>query len=337
MSVIPVDVGAHGPSPHAAPALATWEIYGVTVAAPFPLRGARAVKGHEPDITIEVGERSPVGDERPPGKLLLDAVVNGTRLYAVSRDETGCHLRIAGFGNLDFDELTGALRCHLGPTADLALLEVFLTGMVPALWLYLHNEVVLHASTVTAGRTTVAIVGRSGMGKSTFAALLCAGGATLVGDDVLCVGVEEGDVRWRGRSLELRLRPGAAEMAEDYLSGSPRRRTVDGRVAVTPPATASGHGTLGVIIIPVPVPGLADPSVRRVPPLEALTRLAACPRLVGWQDQEVLRRQFVGTAKLVSAVPVLEVRLPWGPPFAEGLARKLLGCVLATVKGLTDD
>ena len=61
------------------------------------------------------------------------------------------------------------------------------------------------------------------MGKSTVAALLCGEGATLVGDDVLCVRFEGGQVLWRGRSPELRLRQQAAGIVEDYLPLAPRR------------------------------------------------------------------------------------------------------------------
>lgn len=317
------------------PSLVTSEIYGVAIAAPFPLLGGRRGQGRRPDIFVEIGEVRPVGSENPPGTLLLDAEIKGARAYSVSRDDAGCHLRVSGFGDFDLDERNGALRCGLDPSADPALLDVFLTGMVPALWLYLHDKVVLHASTVTAGGTTIAMVGRSGMGKSTLAALLCGAGAALVGDDVLCVSFDNGRVKWRGRSPELRLRPAAAPMADEHLPLSPRRTTADGRVAVSPPADGPDGGYLNVVMVGVPTRDATELSVRRAPAMEALSLLAAFPRMAGWRDPRVLRRQFDGLADLVNSVPVLVARVPWGPPFEAGLGPKLLDAVLMQAAGTT--
>jgi hypothetical protein len=310
------------------PPLVTSEVYGVALSAPFPLLGGRPGEGRRPDILVEIGEACPVGSGHPPGTLLLEAVINGAPAYSVSRDNDGCHLRITGFGDFDLDESNGALRCRLDPSADPALLDVFLTGMVPALWLYLHDQVVLHASTVTAAGITVSMVGRSGMGKSTLAALLCGAGAILVGDDVLCVTFDDGRVQWHGRSPELRLRPAAAPIADERLPLCPKRTTADGRVAVSPPADGPDSGHLDVVMVGVPARDTTELSVRRAPGLEALSLLAAFPRLAGWRDPSVLRRQFDGLASLVNSVPVLVARVPWGPPFEAGLGTELLEAVL---------
>ena len=317
------------------PRLTTSEIYGVTVATPFPLLGTRPAEGREPDIVLQMGETRPVGSEPPPGTLLLDAGTNGARIYSASRDEAGCHLRIAGFADFDLNGESGALTCSLDPNADTALLSVFMTGMVPALWMYLHDEVVLHASTVIARDMTMGIVGRSGMGKSTLAALLCSEGARLVGDDILRVTFREGKVLWRGRSPELRLRPQAVAMADEHLPLCPRRTTADRRLAVTPPAAQSDSGALDVVVVPLPTRDGAPLSVRREPALDALSLLAAFPRLVGWRDPIVLRRQFNGMAAVVNSVPVLTARLPWGPPFGAGLGVNVLDALLGALDGLS--
>lgn len=297
----------------------SFDIYGVTIAAPFPVLGGRPVVGREPDIAVEVAEVRPFEPGDPRGTQLLDAVFDGARSYALGRDGNTCHLRVNGFGDFELDQVTGALRCSLDPATDPGLLDVLLCGMVPALWLYLHDEVVLHAATVTFQDVTLAIVGRSGMGKSTLAALLCGEGATLVGDDVLCVRFKDRKALWRGRSPELRLRPQAVQVADAYLPLAPRRATADERLAVTPPATSHDSGPLGMVVVPLPTRDGTGLSVRRLPPVEALTILAGFPRLSGWSDPSVVRRQFDGLAGIVNAVAVLEVRLPWGPPFLPGL------------------
>ena len=317
------------------PGLTTSEIYGVTVATPFPLLGARPAEGREPDIVLQMGDTHPVGFEPPAGSLLLDAGTNGARIYSASRDEAGCHLRIAGFADFDLNAESGALSCSLDPNADTALLSVFMTGMVPALWMYLHDEVVLHASTVIARDVTMGIVGRSGMGKSTLAALLCSEGARLVGDDILRVTFREGKVLWRGRSPELRLRPQAVAIADEHLPLCPRRTTADRRLAVTPRAAQSDSGALDVVVVPLPTRDGSPLSVRGEPALDALSLLVAFPRLVGWRDPTVLRRQFNGMAAVVNSVPVLTARLPWGPPFGAGLGVTVLDALLGALDGLS--
>jgi hypothetical protein len=315
------------------PCLPASEVYGVTVAAPFRLLGGRAAEDRQTDIVLQVEEARSVGHGLPSGALLLDAITNGARIYAAGRDEAGCHLRIPGFADFDLDVDSGDLSCWLDPSANAALLNVFMTGMVPAFWMYLHDEVVLHASTVTARGMTVAIVGSSGMGKSTLAALLCGEGARLVGDDILRLSFGTGNVIWRGRSPELRLRPQAVPIADKYLPLCARRTTADGRLAVTPPAAKPDSGTLDMVIVPLPSRDGAPLSVRRAPALEALSLLASFPRLAGWRDAAVLRRQFDGMATLVNSVPVFAARVPWGPPFEAGLGAKLLDAVRGTREG----
>lgn len=313
--------------------LTAFDIYGVRFALPFVLPGARSVDCGAPDLVVEMGQSRilPVGD--PPGTLVLDAVFDGVRSYAMGRDERGFHVRVPSFGDLDLDLQAGLLRCSLDPATDPRLFEVLLTGMVPALYWYLRGEVVLHASGVTMSGTTIAVVGQSGMGKSTLAALFCGAGATLVGDDVMCVHLGVGHVRWWGRSPELRLREEVASVVDDRLRAVARRVTADGRLAVSPPPTTADGGALGMIVVPFPAELGAGLSVRRIPRVEALGLLAACPRLTGWRDQDIVRRQFEGLVDLVEGIPVLEARIPWGPPFQPGLVDRLWPALVTAARG----
>ena len=303
--------------------MATYEIYGVKIAAPFPLVGAREVPGQVPDLTVNMGTPRPLALGAPSGTIALDAVIGGESRYALGYDEHGYHFRIARLGGMDLDMVTGSLRCTLDPGAKPGMLEVFLTGMVPALWLYLRDEFVLHAATVVFRGLAMTLVGWSGMGKSTAAALMCAGGAELVGDDVLCVRFEGHTVTWHGRSPELRLRPGATLIADELLPHAPKRSCSDERLAVAPPAVTAESGPLGVVLVPLASPQNSGVSIRRLAPMEALTRLSGFPRLIGWRSPSVLRRQFDGLASLVNRVPVFELAMPWGPPFPRRLAEDL--------------
>jgi hypothetical protein len=150
----------------------------------------------------------------------------------------------------------------------------------------------------------------------------------------MCLRFEDGKALWRGRSPELRIRQQAAQVVEDSLPLAPRRLTADDRIAVTPPATEEDSGPLSMVVVPLPTRDGSELSARRVPPLDALRLLAAFPRLRGWRDPGVLRRQFEGLADLVNSVPVLEVTVPWGPPFQPDLA-EMLWAELVRVAGIT--
>ena len=49
------------------------------------------------------------------------------------------------------------------------------------------------------------------------------------------------------------------------------------------------------------------------------------PRIVGWEDPDVLDRQLQELGVIVEQVPVYVARLPWGPPFSPSLATDILG------------
>jgi hypothetical protein len=53
----------------------------------------------------------------------------------------------------------------------------------------------------------------------------------------------------------------------------------------------------------------------------ALTRFQ---RIEGWKSEHELRAQFAMIARVASSVPVLTMRVPWGPPFRPGLVTEVL-------------
>jgi hypothetical protein len=67
----------------------------------------------------------------------------------------------------------------VGPSAR----EKFHGGIVRALPRYMHGATILHASAVATPHGALAVMGESGAGKSTAAALLCRRGAKLLSDD----------------------------------------------------------------------------------------------------------------------------------------------------------
>src|SRR5213078_1131320 len=137
------------------------------------------------------------------------------------------------------------------PAVERGFVPILLAGNVLASLLALQGECVLHASGVRADAWTLAILGASGVGKSTLAALFCAAGAKLVSDDLLRIVSNGGPPRCYSGTAQIRLRPSAAELADAFPAAA-RDLTADGRIAVTPERTAAPTSELDAILIPSP-------------------------------------------------------------------------------------
>jgi hypothetical protein len=208
---------------------------------------------------------------------------------------------------------------------DLDRVAVFAAGGLPAFVLTMQGEAVLHASAVEVAGRALAFVGASGMGKSTMAALCCAAGARLVTDDVLRVDLSEGQARCHLGAGELRLRQSAGELAAGFCVPPARRHTADGRDALAPPASGGERLPLAAIVVPLPDRGADRAVLQRLAPMAGLLALLSCPRLPGWADPATQADQMQRLATLVEGVDVYAGRIPWGPPFPDGLAAAVMG------------
>jgi hypothetical protein len=239
---------------------------------------------------------------------------------------------VARFYSLaDFD-IAGDLRhvhCRPDSRADPDLVPILVCGGVVAFLLMAAGRTVLHASAVEVGQTAIAFAGPSGTGKSTLGALLCATGARLVTDDCLPLSVDGDGVRCGGGTRELRLREGATGLVRQFSVAPRTRQTADQRMAVSPPLRQSARPPLAAIVLPLPERGSPTLGVNVLPTAQAAHRLAQCFRIGGWRRPEDLSRTFGLAVELAQRVPVLEMRVPWGPPFALGLADDIIAAALA--------
>ncbi|MGH8874899.1 MAG: hypothetical protein ACRDVM_06555 [Acidimicrobiia bacterium] len=211
---------------------------------------------------------------------------------------------------------------HPDPRADPDLVPVVLIGNIMAFLLAIRGHCVLHASAVEARGQGVALVGSSGMGKSTVAALLCSAGATLITDDVLRVDLGNEPICLRG-TAQLRLRPAARQILGLFAKEPPTGETADSRVAVLPPR-ARRRVPLAAVVVPLPSRTDRQVVVQEISGAEALLLLARFPRIYGWREEVVLARNFRQLASLVRQVPVFTARVPWGPPFRPDTSGELL-------------
>jgi hypothetical protein len=247
-----------------------------------------------------------------------------TARYQARRGDFGLHCSYGSLGQVLFTPDARVL-VDAGDDESAAAL---LTGSALAIWLISNAELVLHASAVAWGELSVAIVGGSHSGKTTFAAQCVLAGARLLGDDVLRVATTPPAAVWHAGVQWLRLRSGAAALLSAW-AGSSYQSARDERWVATPPEVdAPALGSLAALVFP----SLSEDgsvSVKPVGPAEVLQRLLLVPRVRGLHSHALLREQLRRTGDLARTVPGFDVSVPVGPPFlrqsAYAVLRELTG------------
>ena len=310
----------------ASPAVApTYEIYGLRVRSEVRLSAAER-RVVTPDLEIIQGARRPV-PQGPPGGDLLAQLAHPGGGYTLARSGETYTLRFHGLCEFRFDVQRRRGEVDADPAAKPEMITLLLAGNGISSYLSARGEPPLHASAVEIAGGALAFAGAGGAGKSTLAALMCAHGARLITDDVLRVS-RGPEIRCYYGSGELRLRENAASIAEG-IAGGRRSRTVDHRIALSfdrPPEPAP---LLRAVVLPRPSRSAAGLQVERLPRAGALLALARVPRIPIFHDRNTLAALFRVCHAVAENVPVFEAVVPWGPPFAPGIAAALLaqiGC-----------
>jgi hypothetical protein len=305
-----------------------YEIHGFVVESEIALQAAHAGAGAEPYYRVRVGPPVECPPAPPPGRLLGGFGDDGFA-YWVTEDErepSRWTIRYAGICQAGLDRNARTLTVHGAVGGEPGMLPVFLEGSLLAHVLAAEGLLALHASAVEWGGVALAIVGPSGWGKSTLAALFCAAGARLVADDALRVDVSGTSATCFPGSRRLRLRAPSAPLGH-AIEEAALSETVDGRTAVRPAAVVDEPLPLRAALIPEPSREAARLEVGRLGPTEAVQELLSYPRLTRWQTPEQIGRLFQLTADVAAAVPVYRALVPWGPPFQPGLAEELFAGV----------
>lgn len=302
-------------------------LYGLTVESEIPLHQDRAAGPDQAvDVVVVRGPEVPAADP-PDGRVLVTLGPDDAPLYTMVETPGGGYLlRFFGACDVAVSADLGRMVVSRHAGALEGIEAVLTTGAAMAFQLYARGHLVLHASAVQTGDRAVGFVGRSGMGKSTMAALVCSAGAhPLITDDVLRVDVVAGAHVVRLGATELRLRKGADELSSRFAAGTPTRRTsADARQVLAPAGSARDGLPLAALVVPLPERGTDELRLERLGGKDALLTLLSFPRLVGVVDPGLTTAQLALTAALVREVPVVAAHVPWGPPFAPDLGRRLL-------------
>lgn len=315
----------------------TQGLYGLTIDSDLDLHQDRpGVPGATVDVRILVGPEVDAPEGLPDGRRLVQYGVGDERYYTmVERQDQSYLLRFHGSCDVTVSSGLDEMTVRRVPGAAPGIEKVLTIGASLAFQLYWRSQLVLHSAAVDMGDHALAFVGNSGTGKSTLAALLCSEGARLITDDVLRVDDVATLPVARLGATEIRLRKGADALIERFDARTPGRRTsADSRQVLRLSAGARDRLPLGALVIPQPSVGLDRVVLEPLSARDALFVLLGFPRLLGWQDPLVLRRQFELTSSLVRTVPVVIARVPWGPPFRADLVDQLLESLSGVAAGV---
>lgn len=312
----------------------TYEVSGLHVRSEIPLgcevADATAVGGV--DFVVTAGECRPIPWERPSPEVIAEAFdgEGWPRYSFCALDDERTVARFYAFADFVLDVERRHAVCHRDPGITDEIAGLLVPGNILSYLLSVAGECVLHASAVEfSPGQAVAFVGPTTRGKTTCATLLCAEGCPLITDDVLVLDLSEGAPRCRRGATTLRLRPQQAPLVSRFARAPIVTDTPDGRLAVRPRDLAVDGLALSAIV--TPVASRLDNSFRhkRLSTTEALSLILAMPRIEGWRSAAHLSRMFAQAATVAEAVPVVEMNVPWGPPFGSDVGARLIGHIEA--------
>lgn len=281
-----------------------FEIYGIVFASDYPLPG-RSVTGIDTQTVMVHFERNALIESVPVHpESQLDGWSNLAGGHWMWRAADGYRYRVGKRFEAHVDPTLRHLRLRAAPGESLDLALTFLSGTFSAFLLILRGQWPFHASAVRWERHGIAVVGSSGMGKSTWAASLCTAGAQLITDDVL--------VLTRG-SHGLFCIPGANTLRlrsdEVGLGKSPvLQKSADGRF-LWKPQSVTEPTQLSIVLIPERG-SVSEPDLQLIDPIAAVHSLSAYPRILGWADRTIKAQQFRALADIARSVPVFRATLP---------------------------
>jgi hypothetical protein len=311
--------------------MSRYRLFGVNLDTDLDLPNARPVDEPADLVLRSRGQRKvPLGAAE--GRRIAEHLLGDIVAFSAAARGEEVLLRMAGVAEFTIAADFGSIDYVRDPAADEAMVPMLFSGLVMATYLQLQGELVLHATAVQVPSLggAVALVGSSGMGKSTVATLMATEGAQLIADDVLRVDDVDGRLMCRLGSTEARLRPKAFTLAQATAAAA--RPTVDGRLAVSLPV-AEQDAPLLAMVIPGPVEGEPQVWLNRLDPVPAMMEVLRHPRVPGWVDQPSTANQFRRITDLVKRVPLFTSRLPWGPPYPATLGADLLSALESELSG----
>lgn len=287
--------------------------------------GAPSLGSCAPDVIVHEGASATEGSLQGV-EIAADRHL-GVDYYSIFYHAERYTLRVHTLCDFMISRDGSTVECRPVAGTDPDVVSVLLSGTVTAFLWMLRGRAVLHGSAVLQGSTAVALLGQSGSGKSTVAALCCAAGAKVLSDDLVVLETSRDAVWCLGGATELRLRPGMRSVTNLWPVKPAERETGDGRTAISAPSTndpADGRLRLGVAALLCPSPEAAEVRLNRLHGTDAVFALMAQSRVTGLCDIGFNADLLAATAAVARHVAVVAIEVPWRPPFSLDLAGQLL-------------
>ena len=319
-------------------------LYGLRVRADVELEpvAIRATDG-DADMTVSARHIGEVPVGRPEGAVLAEfpAGSSGPKMYWLVEHGSGYVLRFPGSVEYRVSEDLKRVTWVRSPGIELEHAREIFHGHVMALLLGLAGFAVFHSSGVVlhngvdgGSARAVGVLGATGGGKSTFAALLVAAGAKFLTDDLLCVKATDGVIAVNGGCAELRLRKAAAGLTR-LLVGAPTRQTLDERLALSLGEGDLASHRLGLLVFPRVAHDVKEMTVNKLTPREVALRLASAPRMLGWVAERVVENDFRCLSEMAQQVPAVCVEARHSEELGAEMAGLLMERVRAALWGAT--
>jgi hypothetical protein len=299
----------------------TFGVHGLVVRSPFALR-APLTTG-VPDLTIEYGtKRFSMSDN-----IVLRHLSGASEAVAFRLPVGGLVLNVGDRWQFQLDRDTRSLTIvtddHSG--VDHVLAE----GMAMALALHERGLPTLHANAVSLDGMIVLFAGASGQGKSTTAALMVSAGAVAVADDLVRLQTLDDALMAYPGNRGIRLRPTAVEMIASLgLDSLGTETSADNRTIVNDIRhTALDAREVAAVVFPAPDRTNSEVRVEPLAAADALVAVLQATRVIGWLEPAAHRHTFDTARQIVKRVPILRVRVPWGPPWTRDLAERVLSAI----------
>jgi len=304
-----------------------YEVSGLRIRSDIPLAADPAAEPGDADLTVVGGRCAEIPWRRPAPNVIAESFDDAgwPRYSFCGLDDGTTVARFYAFADFAFGRDLRRVTCHRHPEVSEELAGLLVPGNIVSYVLTMAGRYVLHASAVELPMGgAVGFVGPTARGKTTCAALLCAEGCGLVSDDVLVVDLDADVPRCRRGASMLRLRTQQADLVSRFTRAPAVSTTPDGRVGVHPGHLAGDDVPLEAIVVPSPSRDCSAVATKRLSGSDAVAVLVAMPRIEGWRSPTLVTRLFEQATALAQAVPVIQAKIPWGPPFEPDVGARLV-------------
>jgi hypothetical protein len=222
----------------------------------------------------------------------------------------------------------GEVRAHASGEISDGELASLLEGVVLGGAMRLLGNACLHATVLTAEGRAVALLGQSGVGKSSLAWALVRQGCRLLSDDFAAFSLSDEVLLVQPGRTKLRLWPDAAKRLMVGAASVERLYPLvveSEKLVVTDPETVESVPTRlhAIYLLNRRDAGLSEPVIEEMPPGQRLVTLAA--NLYGVIDpgSEARRKELSVLAKVAAAIRVCALTLPDSLGALPGAAERL--------------